>query len=398
MLFEISIALLFGIIVGIITGLTPGIHVNLVATLLLSFTPVLLKYTSVVPLAVFIIAMSIVHTFLDSIPSTFLGAPESATALSVLPGHRYVLRGNGLMAVKLSLLGSFFGLLVCILFFPLFVLLIQIVYSYLKDRVVYFLIIIALFMLWRDQKKIWAVLIFTISGILGVVVFKIPNFKDPLFPMLSGLFGIATLLYSLKENEKIPQQHIQHHIEVDKGVAIKAVLSGQFSGALVSLFPGLSSAIAAVISLQITRKLGDHGFMILTGTIGTVNMVLSLATLYVIDKARNGSIAVVQQLLGINGKIILLFLCSALIAGCCAVLLTLYFGKLFCHWINKVNYRKLCIGIIIFVTAMVVLITGWLGVIVLVVSTCIGLLPAILKTTRTHAMGCLLVPVIIYLM
>src|SRR3989338_1637338 len=96
MFFELIIALLLGVTSGIITGLTPGIHSNLVSLLVLQFTPLLMPYFSLLSLATFIMSMSITHTFLDAIPSIFLGAPESDTVLGVLPGHRYLLRGNGL--------------------------------------------------------------------------------------------------------------------------------------------------------------------------------------------------------------------------------------------------------------------------------------------------------------
>ena len=83
MFFELIIALLLGVTSGIITGLTPGIHINLVSLLVLQFTPLLLPYFSLLSLATFIMSMSIAHTFLDVIPSVFLGAPESDTALGV---------------------------------------------------------------------------------------------------------------------------------------------------------------------------------------------------------------------------------------------------------------------------------------------------------------------------
>ena len=79
------------------------------------------------------------------------------------------------------------------------------------------------------------------------------------------------------------------HFKLKKSKTIKALLSGQFSGFLTSVFPGLGSAQAAIISMQITPDLGDHGFMILVGAINTANFTMSLATLYVLNKARNGS-------------------------------------------------------------------------------------------------------------
>ena len=86
MLFEI-LAFFIGILAGIFTGLFPGIHVNLVSVFLISISPSLLKYTSPISLAIFIVSMSITHSFLDFIPSIFLGAPDEDSFLSILPGH-----------------------------------------------------------------------------------------------------------------------------------------------------------------------------------------------------------------------------------------------------------------------------------------------------------------------
>jgi len=178
---------------------------------------------------------------------------------------------------------------------------------------------------------------------------------------------------------------------------LKALLSGQFSGFITAVLPGLGSATAAVISMQITRKLGDQGFMILIGSIGTVNFILSMATLYVLDKARNGSIIVVQELIEtINLNTILVFLCATLIAGSTGVLLCLNISRIFAKLITRINYAVLVWGIIGFIMLLTIILTGPLGFLILLVSTAIGILPAKLKTTRTHGMGCLLLPVILY--
>ena len=41
---ETLLALLLGVLAGTFTGLTPGIHVNLIALLTLSFSPLLLNF------------------------------------------------------------------------------------------------------------------------------------------------------------------------------------------------------------------------------------------------------------------------------------------------------------------------------------------------------------------
>jgi putative membrane protein len=397
MFLEILIAILCGVSCGVFTGLTPGIHINLIAVMLLSVSPLLLQYSHPIALAVFIIAMSVTHTFLDAIPSIFLGAPDSATALGVLPGHRYLLNGMGLMAVKLTLIGSFGAVLLSIILFPLFLPIVKYGYPLIKNYVGYFLIITAIFMILRDRKRLWAIFVFFLSGTLGLIVLNLPNFSNPLFPMLSGLFGISTLLISLNESQTLPVQKVEQRIKLKPAITIKALLSGQFSGFITAVLPGLGAATAAVISMQITRKLGDNGFMVLMGSIGTVNFILSMSTLWMLGKARNGSIIVVQELVEIiNLKIIIIFLSATLIAGSISVFLVLKIGKLFSEFITKVNYQKLVIGIILFITFLVAIMTGWLGMIILIVSTAVGIIPAITKITRTHGMGCLLLPVILY--
>ncbi|NQU98525.1 tripartite tricarboxylate transporter permease, partial [Candidatus Woesearchaeota archaeon] len=82
--------------------------------------------------------------------------------------------------------------------------------------------------------------------------------------------------------------------------------------------------------------------------------------------------------------------------GSIAVILALKIAKIFSKIITKVDYRKLVIGIIVLITILVMLLTGFLGLWVLIVSTAVGLIPAIVKTTRTQAMGCIMLPVMIY--
>jgi len=397
MFWQLLIAILLGLSAGCCTGLTPGIHINLVALLLLSSSAYLMQYFSLVSLASFIISMSITHSFLDSIPSIFLGAPDSATALGVLPGHRYLLKGYGLMAVKLTIIGSFFGLLLSVALFPVLIPFVSFIYPYLKGQIGYILVGVAVFMILRDNKKTWAILLFLLAGILGVVVLNMHILSNPLFPLLSGLFGVSTLFYSLSQNECIPEQKISQELKLDKSKTIQALLSGTFSGWLTSVLPGVGAATAAVLSMQITRKLGDHGFMVLMGSINTVNFALSLVTLYALGKTRNGSVIVVQQLVQeITISHIMIFVLTATIAGSIAVFLALKIGKFFSVFITKINYRKTVLGVIGLIVILTFVLTGILGFVVLIVATAVGLIPAIVKVTRTHAMACLLLPVMLY--
>jgi len=103
MLLKNLATIIIGILFGTITGLTPGLHINTVNQLLLNLTQI-----NAFTLSIIIIAMSLTHTFLDSIPSIFLGVPDSDSII-LLPGHRLVKEGKGITAVNLTLIGSSTG-------------------------------------------------------------------------------------------------------------------------------------------------------------------------------------------------------------------------------------------------------------------------------------------------
>ena len=282
---------------------------------------------------------------------------------------------------------------------PLLIISVPFIFSYLKNYIGWILLAVVVFMILREEninKRFWALIVVALSGILGLIVFNMPNLKDPLLPMLSGLFGVSVLFLSLTQKVVIPIQRTTEMIKVKTSNMFKALGSGIFSGSLVSIFPGVGPAQAAVLAGQIVGKIDVFSYLILVGGINTVSMVLSLITLFTIEKARNGSIIVVQQLLqSINVHMLVLFFAVALIAGGIATLLTLYVSKIFSTIMNKVNYSLLSIFIILFIGAMVLYFSGFTGFLILIVATFIGLIPNIVDVSRSNSMACLLIPIIL---
>lgn len=399
MLLEVIVAIIIGCLFGIVTGLVPGIHINLVSVLALSLSPLLFQITTPLIVSVFIIAMAITHTFLDTIPSIFLGAPQEDTALSVLPGHKLLLQGRGYEAVMLTLIGSLFSLILIIILSPLIAIIISKIYPFLSKIMGYLLITVCIILILKEPRsKSWALIVFLLSGVLGIATLTMPNLKSPLFPLLSGLFGTSMLTTSLLQKVNIPKQKIGE-INVDKKTATKAISSSLVSGGLCSFLPGLGPSQAAILGSQFTKNLKSEGFLILVGGLSTINMVLSILGLYVIDKARNGAIVVVSELLGeFNMSHLILFFGVAMVAAGIATFLTIIFSKLFSNIMSKVNYNALCVSVICLITILVALMSGPIGLLILVVSTALGIVPVEANIGRNHLMGCLLLPVILYFM
>ena len=106
MLLQILIALFLGICFGTITGLFPGIHINLVSAFLIALSSSILSAINPVYFIVFIASLAITHTFIDFIPSIFLGCPNADTELSILPGHELLKQGEGYQAIMRTAYGG----------------------------------------------------------------------------------------------------------------------------------------------------------------------------------------------------------------------------------------------------------------------------------------------------
>ena len=397
MFYELLLGIGLGIVGGTITGLIPGIHVNLITILVLSYVSSLLSWFSVFTIGCFIISLSVTHTFLDVLPAIYLGMPDSATALGVFPGHRDLLKGWGYMAVKLTLIGSFFGLIFGVLLIPLLILVVKLSYPILKSLMVIILLSVFVFMVIKDRKKGWSIFVFILSGVLGWLVLNTYNLKYPLFPLLTGIFGVSTLLFSIRSTSTIPEQLISSEIKLKHKVVIKSLFAAVLAGFLTSMLPGIGSSQGVVIGKEFARNAGDHGFMVILGGVNTVNFVLSLVTLFVLSKARNGAVVAVQELIGQIGlNQLLAFIAVALIVGGVGVGLTLFLGRVFSGIISRVNYRGLVFSVVLFIIVLTPFVSGFKGLLILFTATVLGLIPAIVKCSRTHAMGCLMIPVMLW--
>ena len=177
----------------------------------------------------------------------------------------------------------------------------------------------------------------------------------------------------------------------------KAMGSGFFASFLLGLFPGLGSSQAAIVATSGQKEIKPEKFLVIVGGINTFVMIVSFLALYSIDKARSGSVVVISKLLQtFTLNYLILFLAVSLVSAGIATWLTLKFAKIFSNLMSKVNYNKLCLFIIALIIILVTILTGWIGLLVLIVSTSVGLIPNLAGIGKNHLMGCLILPVILF--
>jgi TctA family transporter len=288
---------------------------------------------------------------------------------------------------------------------------------------------------WREHaaKRALAVGVFLLAGLLGYALLGTPgmasrNILPPgmasleegtvlMFPLFTGLFGLSTLLLSLRDSPSVPEQVVDRvRVGIPAARQLRAVASGCVAS-IASWFPGISSAISTMISVFLTRptEKGAEGgadeaetreFIVSVSAVNTSVAMLNLMALFVILKARSGAMKAVEGIMASDLTAwepvrnvpfaLSALLVSALVAGIVSVPLTLYFGRLFARKCSDVDYGLLVKGVSAFLIAMTVLFSGALGLAILAISTCVGMIPPLIGVKRVHLMGCLIVPVMLF--
>ena len=389
--------LVIGLACGIISGLIPGIHSNTMAGIMAGLSPALIPFIGTEGLAAALISMLISHSFLDLIPSTFFGVPDSGTALSVLPAHALTMDGKGEEAVRLSAIGCVYGVIIGV---PVSVIA-YIALPQVQSSIDWFtgpvLVLIMGLIIIQEESVIWGLLIFVSSGLLGLFAFRYQYLvwgmngeSTVLMPLLTGLFGLSVLISS--SHAPVPRQRFAD-LGLETRNILYASLSGTIAGLLVGWLPGLSTASAtAVINARIKYDTNRRTYLVAAGAAACANVVVGLAAFYGIERTRNGVMVMISSL---NPPSFWVLLLVTVIASGAAYLITLSLAAK-ARWFSGVDGKKLNTFVAGFVILLCGVISGPFGLFILACATGIGLIPVLLNLSRVTCMGVVTLPVILY--
>lgn len=391
MLIEIIISLFIGILTGVLTGLIPGIHINLIGAFTITFISSF--YVNPIYSIVFITTLAITHTFIDFIPSIFLGCPDTDTELSVLPGHELLKLKRGYEAIYLSNIGSIVAIIITVVILFPSIFLMKNFYDLILKFIPYILIFISIILILTEKKKWSAFFVFMLTGILGITSSNL-EINQPLLPLLTGLFGASSIIISLKNKVNIPSQII-----TKPKVRIKRpILSALIGAPLCSFLPGIGSGQAAIIGNTIIRN-SRKQFIVLLGIVNTLVMTFSFISLFVIEKTRTGAAASIKEITEtLNTSHFILIIVIVIISGTLAYFLTLFLAKYFALKLKNINYKKLSITTLLLLFVIVFIVSGFLGIIILIISTLTGIYSIELNVRRSNMMGVLILGTIFWLL
>jgi putative membrane protein len=400
-----------GILLGVCTGLLPGLHVNTVGTIFLSAFPLL--GLDPFNFAIMLTATATVHTFLDFIPSIFLGVPEESTALSILPSHKLFLEGRAMEAVKITGLASLYGVVISLLMLPAAFIFIPSMNSLLRPVMAPFLISIVFLLVLRErsiEKIAWASFIIFLSGSLGYLSLNhlsTLSSNQIFLALFSGLFGLSTLLLGFWGDNTIRIQKPNPDLKISKKDLIKQSFLGSVGGLLVGVLPAVSPSQISIAFQELSNfrirakeRIEDvhpRRFLTMIGSLNTADAMFSIFALYLIGNPRSGASVMIQSLLGsLDFSVFIALIIVMLVSGIIAYFIHLEIGARFASLTSQFDFRKVSVVAFIFILILIFILAGPMGILTSLVALTVGLIPPLVGVSRTHTMGVLLIPSIIF--
>ncbi|HWS21901.1 MAG TPA: tripartite tricarboxylate transporter permease [Methanoregula sp.] len=395
---EILLGTFIGVMLGTLSGIIPGVHSNTLAGVLLSLQVAFLSFFSPLVLAGAMFAALITHTFVDSIPSTFLGIPDADTSLAVLPAHALCLEGNGEEAVRIAALGSAWAMVIAVPLSIICFFLLPALQPYFDWWIGILLISTMGYMIVTSECPGWALALFSVSGILGIFALRyaflswhtLAGSSAILMPLLTGLFGISVLITASQGT--MPEQHFRGIRMEDRTIMYYSVV-GTFAGVAVGWLPGLSTASAnSVLASLIGYEKNRRTYILATSAANTSNAFIGLAALFALSRMRNGVMVALSELpLPTMSELTII----GVLAACAAYGITVVLSRSASRF-NGIDGKLLNRAVIAFIILLCIILTGPFGVVILILATALGLVPHLVNIPRVFCMGAIIAPVILY--
>lgn len=353
-----------------LTGLVPFLHTNF-----------LVQFAGSAEL-VFVSALASSHLVFEAFPTVLFALPSVGHNVAALPGHQLALQGRAFTALRAMLHSVFFGAAFAVAFLPLWLVAAPLALPLAQQFSGYaLLVLLALFYL-SESKPLTAMLVFLLSGALGFLVFSTPLLAEPLFPLLSGLFAVPALLYSM--GSEWPALREGEAFELP----LLLVFLGALLGSLSPFLPAVNPALLASVAFLFLES-APLSFLCLASALAASKNVFDLVSSQTLGVARSGAAAAIAAA-PLKDPVVVAVASFASVCAALAVAFIVF--KPLALAARRVPMRSFNAFFVVFLAIANFLLAGWAGVFVLAVAACVGVLPIALAVRRSNAVGCLIFP------
>ncbi len=242
---------------------------------------------------------------------------------------------------------------------------------------------------------------FGLASWLGMLIFYktlVPPDRafQTLMPVFVGLFAVSAIILALLSKVKIPHQHLSDSYDI-RGVRIaQAGGSGFLSGIFAAFIPAVTPGVSGALGGNATGLRDDKVFIMSMGTNRVVYYVGALALfLLPMLHMRRGGMAINVNLFFVPQTLEQYLIITAAIAICgfISFIMLIYASKFVAKLVQKVSYQTLNLMVLVLVFAIIFLMTGLQGVVLMIVAAAIGLVPVMWNSRRLNLLAVILVPI-----
>ena len=412
-----------GTLVSGVIGWLPALHVYNVAMLFIVFHQQIEKTAIgndpyvIMP---FMMGLIVGWSILNTVPTIFLGAPDESAVLMVFPTQKYLMQGRGYEATMLSALGAMGGIVCLLLCAPLLSKTLSVARAVMGPHYFWILMLIVAYMVlsefpkggdrgptrlarfWDAWKSLLAgILTLLLAGWLGFILMR----KAPInttfefsniMPAFVGLFGIPWVIQNIMSGTEVPEQHIPKSVDCTGFIAFRGITGGFLGGFFAAYIPIVTGGIGGLLAGHATAQNDERAFIISQGASKLVYYVGAFLLLFVplASIARGGLANMLRTSYVPRGeKDYLMILAAMAISAALAFFMLGLVVRATIWLIKRVDYRLLSWLTLAIMTTLVFVITGWGGLLIMLVSTGIGMIPIVYYSRRSNCMGVLLIPV-----
>lgn len=417
-------AALLGALLSSPLSCLPGLHVyNVIGLLVLLNYGLADKGIELPPhfYLPFMTGMIVGWSILNTIPSMLLGAPDESAIFTVLPGQKYLMCGRGYEGTLMTGVGSLGGVFLLVLVAaPLAPFVIPVMQDVMRGHMHWILWVIITYILMSEWPKGgnqgvagWAkffdawkslsagLITFILSGLMGfILLYRSPISTEMAFqnimPAFVGLFAIPWCLLNLISGANIPKQTISKTLNVNGSVLMRGLAAGGLGGGFAAFFPVITGGIGGLLAGHATAQRDERVFILSQGVSKLMYYTGAFLLMFVpgAGVTRGGGAWMIRGLYIPHGYgDYFMILASIALAGAMAYVMMSPFSRLTIWLLGRCNYRIVSAGALCIIIGLVFAVTGWIGLMIMIVGTGIGLIPVLFASRRLNCLGILLLPI-----
>ncbi len=413
---------LAGAVIAAAASLIPGLHIyNVIAITMTILFAVEHFFSGLDPMLMtsFLIGLVVGFSFLFTITSQYFQPCDDSYRYVMLPHEKFLFEGRAHEAVVLGSIGSLVAIFAIGVIFPFFGQYAAVIRGLVRPHLYWIIGAVIVFLLMTEWPKDpgtgptplkrmldgWGSILmgyfcFGMAGLLGIFIFHrtiipVESSFQSLMPVFVGLFAIPSQLLTLLATVGVPRQHVAKSVELTGEDVIRGGASGILAGMVSAFTPSLTPGPAMLLSGHATVTGGDRQFIIGGGSGRVMYYVGTLLFFFMpgVFLRRGGAAINISlfftpetwaQFLTIAGLIVLV--------GAIAFVGSLGYSRLATAIVARVPYKWLSLGGMAIMIALVGWVTSWQGLVIMLVSTCIGMTPNLWHTRRINLLAVLLVP------